>query len=67
MTLADSLMAAGGSDAAALGSIPRFGRGSYAKYGPKFDHGLLFGKYEGMFWRPAKMASGEQERTYEVK
>ena len=42
-------------------------RGSYAKYGPKFDHGLLFGKYEGMFWRPAKMASGEQERTYEVK
>ena len=24
MTLADSLMAAGGSDAAALGSIPRF-------------------------------------------
>lgn len=39
-------------------------RGSYGKYGPKFGRGLLFGKYEGMFWRPATKDRG---RTYEVK
>lgn len=28
-------------------------RGSFARYGPSFNRGLLFGKYEGIFWRPA--------------
>lgn len=27
-------------------------RGHLARYGPKYDRGLLFGKHEGMFWRP---------------
>jgi hypothetical protein len=30
----------------------RIRRGSYAKYGEKFNRGKLFSKYEGMFWRP---------------
>ena len=28
-------------------------RGSFARYGPTHNKGLLFGKYEGIFWRPA--------------
>lgn len=28
-------------------------RGSFGRYGPKFGRGLLFGRHEGQFWRPA--------------
>lgn len=40
-------------------------RGSFARYGPTFNRGLLFGKYEGIFWRPA--INLNPEREYEVK
>jgi hypothetical protein len=40
------------------GEIPAVGcpltpvRGHFASYGPQYDRGLLFGKYEGRFWIP---------------
>lgn len=40
-------------------------RGSYARYGEKYGRGLLFGKYEGMFWRPAILK--ETEKEYQVR
>ncbi len=39
-------------------------RGNWASYGPKYGKGLLFGKYEGRFWRPDKVTTG---RNYAVK
>ena len=39
----------------------RFVRGHYARYGPEYDRGLLFGKYAGKFWIPAR-AVGESDR-----
>jgi len=43
-----------------IGGVPQgFVRGHYARYGPEYDRGLLFGKYSGKFWIPARA-------TYEV-
>lgn len=37
----------------AEGGVPAHAvRGNLARYGPKYDRGLLFGKHEGVFWRP---------------
>ena len=40
--------------------------GNYARYGPKFNRGLLFGKYEGLFWRPSILA-GDKAVDYNIK
>lgn len=42
----------------ALGQI-KLRRGSYASYGEKYGHGKLFGKYEGVYWRPATVRKDE--------
>ena len=46
-------------------------RGNYAKYGPKFGRGLLFGRLEGMFWRPSSAIGsegwGRAEHDYQVQ
>lgn len=44
-------------------------RGSFGRYGPQFDAGLLFGKYAGKFWRPAHArGQGDSEpRDYVLK
>lgn len=39
--------------------------GSYAFYGPKYGKGLLFGKYEGMFWRSPVV--GDTVPKYKLK
>ena len=39
----------------------RFVRGHYARYGAEYGRGLLFGKYSGKFWIPAR-AVGESGR-----
>lgn len=45
-----------------IGGVPQsFVRGHYARYGPEYGRGLLFGKYAGKFWVPAH-ARGEGER-----
>jgi hypothetical protein len=35
-------------------------RGHFARYGPAYDRGLLFGRYEGRFWIP-QHARGDRE------
>lgn len=42
-------------------------RGSYARYGPQHNRGLLFGKYEGVFWRPGRLAGGKADYAVKVK
>ncbi len=44
-------------------------RGHWARYGPKFDRGLLFGKHAGKFWIPGHIrGAGEAEtRDYVLK
>jgi hypothetical protein len=46
-------------------------RGHYAHYGPQFNRGLLFGKYEGLYWKPQTMVgtaeAGVVVHDYEVK
>lgn len=44
-------------------------RGSFARYGPAFDRGLLFGKYAGKFWRPAYVrgAGDPEQKDYLLK
>lgn len=44
-------------------------RGSFGHYGPKYGTGLLFGRLEGKFWRPAHVRGvGEAEpRDYVLK
>ena len=42
-------------------------RGSFARYGPDFGRGLLFGKYSGTFWRPAIYLDPLHEVQYEMK
>jgi hypothetical protein len=38
-----------------IAGVPQgFVRGHYAHYGPAYDRGLLFGKYAGKFWIPAR-------------
>ena len=45
-----------------IGGVPQsFVRGHYARYGPEYDRGLLFGKYAGKFWVPA-FARGDSGR-----
>jgi hypothetical protein len=42
-----------GTRSAGEGSVPLHSvRGHFAKYGPQYDRGLLFGKYAGRFFRP---------------
>lgn len=50
----------------ALGSV-KLRRGSYAKYGMKYNRGLLFGKYEGIYWRPAILRDTDSEKEYDVR
>lgn len=44
-------------------------RGHFSRYGPAYDRGLLFGKYEGKFWVPAHVrGQGEAApRDYVLK
>lgn len=40
-------------------------RGHFARYGPEYDRGLLFGKYAGKFWIPAHArGQGDEDRDY---
>jgi hypothetical protein len=45
-------------------------RGHFARYGPAYDRGLLFGKYEGRFWIPQHARGdrdhGEIRQTFEL-
>jgi hypothetical protein len=43
-------------------------RGHFAHYGEKYNRGLLFGKYEGKFWHPARVrvTGGRPDVDYEV-
>jgi hypothetical protein len=41
-------------------------RGHFARYGPEYGNGLLFGRHEGRFWRPAR-ATGGQIRDYRLQ
>jgi len=45
--------------------------GNIARYGPKYGTGLLFGKYEGQFYRPAHLAGRLSEglvvKDYEIE
>jgi hypothetical protein len=54
-----------------LGVALHIRRGHYAYYGEKYNRGKLFGKYEGMFWKPqttaGDSASGEAKHDYVVK
>lgn len=34
--------------------------GSFARYGPEFGRGKLFGKHEGMFWRPQSLVGNAE-------
>lgn len=54
------------------GSVPLTSvRGSWARYGPKYGKGLLFGKYEGKFWRPptarGDVEAGERSPDYVLR
>jgi hypothetical protein len=40
-------------------------RGTFRKYGPKYDRGLLFGKYEGQFWVPQHARGSAEHGTVE--
>jgi len=46
-------------------------RGHYARYGPQFDRGLLFGKIAGKFWIPAHARGDESagiiQHTYKLE
>ena len=46
-------------------------RGHFAKYGPKYGRGLLFGKYEGRYWIPQHVRGSEvfgvNEQEYAVE
>jgi hypothetical protein len=44
-------------------------RGHWARYGPQFNRGLLFGKYSGKFWIPGFARGGgeAQPRDYTLK
>lgn len=46
-------------------------RGHFARYGEKYGKGLLFGKYEGMFWHPqharGSSESGTNENSYRIR
>jgi hypothetical protein len=46
-------------------------RGHFARYGPKYDRALLFGKYEGRYWIPAHARGsseyGSTEQTYVIE
>lgn len=43
-------------------------RGGYAKYGPEYGRGKLFGKYSGMFWKPQVIATKKAvDHDYVVK
>lgn len=44
-------------------------RGHWARYGPTFDRGLLFGKYAGRFWIPAHARGGTEAepRDYQLR
>lgn len=45
-------------------------RGSFGRYGPKYGRGLLFGKYEGQFWRPAHArgaGDGVEQKDYVLR
>jgi hypothetical protein len=46
-------------------------RGHFASYGPTYDRGLLFGKYEGHFWvrsyARGSAEHGEQKNGYPIK
>ncbi len=45
-------------------------RGSFGHYGPKYGRGLLFGKYEGKFWRPAHArgaGDGVEQKDYVIR
>jgi hypothetical protein len=52
-----------GSDAS-IGQVA-IRRGSYATYGPRYGHGLLFGKYEGVYWRPGIVK--QKDATYGIE
>lgn len=41
-------------------------RGHYSAYGPKYGKGLLFGKYEGMFYIPAHAKGKKENGTVEA-
>lgn len=62
----------GGSEGVPLGegSPLTSVRGHFAKYGPKYDRKLLFGRHEGMFYRPqhvrGKAEAGVIEHSYVV-
>lgn len=60
------------SDGVDIGIMPRHVcRGHFAEYGPKFNKGLLFGKYEGRFFVPPHMKgdkkNGIVEKDYLIK
>jgi hypothetical protein len=38
-------------------------RGHFAQYGPQYGNGLLFGKYAGRFWRPARAVGTPRNYT----
>lgn len=62
----------GKSGATSPGVVPLHSvRGHFAKYGPKYDRALLFGKYEGRYWIPAHARGssehGEVEQTYVIE
>lgn len=55
-----------------IGGVPQqFVRGHFARYGPEFGRGLLFGKYSGKFWIPAHARGdgehGDREVDYQMQ
>lgn len=45
-------------------------RGSFGHYGPKYERGLLFGRLEGKFWRPAHArgaGDGFEQKDYVLR
>lgn len=42
-------------------------RGHFSHYGEQYGRGLLFGKYAGKFWIPARAAAAVEPKTYVLK
>jgi hypothetical protein len=66
------LTSPGSSAAPGENQTPYHGvRGCWPKYGPKFNRGKLFGKYEGIFYRPAhyrgRPAHGTVSKDYSAE
>ena len=62
----------GGKGTSIEGTMPlHVVRGHMARYGPKYDRGLLFGKYEGKFWiqphAKGRAEVGERQHTYLIE